>query len=253
MADKATGGTAEDMASAVVPRNKPASWATLAGMTRVNVDYGNTALNGLVLDESTKLPESPRVLDETLLFGNASSLTDIPQVLHNNYVSRIARINDSLSNPVVEVGHPAALLPRQPSQEALGPLRALGLERLPQPGVSLPNMRGLPSRKFQATGGGSKVIYAAINADNVAVPLREGHFPIDDDVDVELFRAPVVAEGGGGGFLSCQEPALEVADGKGKLDSAAYRGNGNFPTFFIEGEGALVKAHARWFELPGLG
>lgn len=113
-------------------------------------------------------------------------------------------------------------------------------------------MHRLSPRKLQAIGGGSKVVDATVNANDVAVLWREGHFPAHDDVDGERFRLLVVTEGGRSGFLPCQELALEVADGQGELHPARHRGDGDFPALFIEGEGALVEAHARGFELLGL-
>lgn len=153
---------------------------------------------------------------------------------------------------MVEVGHKAALLTAQPFQGALSTSRALGLERLPQPGISPTNMHGLSPRELQAIGGGGEVIDTTVNANDVTVLWREGHFPVHDDVDGERLCSPVVTEGGRSGFLPCQELALEVADGQGELHPARHRGDGDFPALFIEGEGALVEAHARGFELPGL-
>jgi len=150
---------------------------------------------------------------------------------------------------VVEVGHKAVLLTAQPFQGALSTFRALGLERLMQPGVTPPDVHRLSPRKLQTIRGGGKVVDATVNANDVTVLWREGHFPVHDDVDGERFRLLVVTEGGRSGFLPYQELALEVADGQGKLEPARHRGDGDFPALFIEGEGVLVEAHARGFEL----
>lgn len=141
------------------------------------------------------------------------------------------------------------LLTAQPFQGAFRTFRALGLERLMQPGVTPPDVHRLSPRKLQAIRGGGKVIDTTVNANDVAVLWREGYFPVHDDVDGERFRLLVVTEGGRSGFLPYQELALGVADGQGKLEPARHRGDGNFPALFIEGESALVEAHARGFEL----
>jgi len=141
------------------------------------------------------------------------------------------------------------LLTAQPFQGALSTFRALGLERLMQPGVAFADMHRLSPRKLQAIRGDSKVVDATVNANDVAVLWREGYFPVHDDVDGERFCLLVVTEGGRSGFLPYQELALGVADGQGKLEPARHRGDGDFPALFVEGEGVLVEAHARGFEL----
>jgi hypothetical protein len=141
------------------------------------------------------------------------------------------------------------LLTAQPFQGALSTSRALGLERLMQPGVASPDVHRLSPRELQAIGGGGKVVDATVNANDVTVLWQEGHFPVHDDVDGERFRLLVVAKGCGGGLLPSKQPFLEVSNDKRKLKSAVYRGDGNFPALFIEGEGALVEAHACGFEL----
>lgn len=115
----------------------------------VDVDHGEAALGGLILDEPPKLSKGPRVLEKVLLFGDTDSLSDVVQVFHHDHIAGLARIGDCFSDPVVEVGHQAALLPRQPLQEALDPLRALGLESLPLPCIPSPDMRGLPSAELE--------------------------------------------------------------------------------------------------------
>lgn len=125
----------EDMTFAVTFGNKPAPWATLASVPGVNINHGNATFSSLILDELAKLSKSPGMLDVALLFGDPGSFPDIPKVLHDNYIPGLARVDNDLGDPVVEVGHPAALLPTQPLQGALGTFCALGLERLPQPRV----------------------------------------------------------------------------------------------------------------------
>ena len=193
------------------------------------------------------------MLEKTLLFGNVNSFPDMPQVFHHDYIARVAGVDDSFGDPVVEVGHPAALPTAQPFQEAFSPLRALGLERLPQPGVPPPDVHGLQPGKLQAVGGGCEVVDAAVDAGNVAAFRLKRNFPVNNNVDVELFRSLVVAKGGRSGFLSSEQSFLEVPNGKREFEPAGYRGDRNLPTLFIEGKGALVEAHAGRFELPGLG
>jgi len=154
---------------------------------------------------------------------------------------------------VVEVGHPAALLPRQTFQEAFYPLRALGLECLPQPSVTPADVHSLPPGKLQTIGGSGEVVDAAVNAYDVAVFRRKRDFTVYHNIDVELLLAPVVAQDGRSRLLSSKQAALEIADGKRELEPACYRRNGNFPALLVEGEGALVEAHAGGFELSGFG
>jgi hypothetical protein len=184
----------KQMSTPVVPVYVTASWAALAGVLRVYVDHLDATLNGLVLDEPAKLPKSPRVLNETLFLGYADTLSDMTQVFHHDNVTGFTRSDDSLGDPMVEIGHPAALPTRQPFQEALGPLRALGLERTPQSCVSPSNMHSLSPRKLQASSGSSKVIDASVNAYNVAISSWRSNFSVDHDVDIELSRLLVVAK-----------------------------------------------------------
>ena len=253
MADKATGGATEKVPMPVTPVGTATPRAALAGVSGIYIDYPDATFSSLVLDAFAQLPESPGVLKETLLFSSTNSLPDVPQVFHDDHITGLTGIDDSFGDPVVEVGYKAALPPRKPLQEAFGPLRALGLERLPQPGVASADVHGLPPGEPQATGGGGKIVDTTVDADNVAVLWREGHFPVHDDVDVERFHAPSVTEGGRSGFLPCQELALEVADDKGELHPTRHRGDGDFPALLVEGEGALVEAHARGFELLRFG
>lgn len=253
MADKTTCSTAEKMPVPVTSIDVAASWAALAGIAGVNVDHGNATLGGLVLDEPAELSESPGVLDESLLSGHTDALPDGAQVFHRDNIAGLTGTDDSFGDPVVKVGHPATLLPRQPFQEALGPFRAPGLERLPQPGVTPTDVQSVPSGELQAIGGGGKVINATVNANGVTVFGWKMDFVIDHNIDVELFRSSIVAEGGRSGFLLGKKPSLEVANGEWEPEPAHHCGDGDFPTLFVEGEGALVEAHAGGFELSGFG
>ncbi|GAW92340.1 hypothetical protein KKC1_14950 [Calderihabitans maritimus] len=210
------------MSVSIVPSCIATFWTALAGMARVNIDYGNTAFGGFVLDEPTELPKSPGVLKETLSFNCTDSLSDITQVFHYDDVSRLAGIDDCLADFMVEVGHPAVFLPRQPFQELLGSVRALGLEHLPQPSIMPADVYSLPSRELQAIGGGSKVIDTAVNTNDVTTFRRKRNFTVDHDVDVELFRAPVVAEGCRSGLLSREKPPLEITNGERELEPPGY-------------------------------
>jgi len=78
MTNKTTRSAMEDMSMPVVPVYIATPRATLAGMTWINVNHGNTTLGGLVLDESAELSESPRVLKKTLFFTGTDSLPNIP-------------------------------------------------------------------------------------------------------------------------------------------------------------------------------
>jgi len=253
MTDIATGSTAEDMTLAIAFSNKPALRAALAGIAGVNIDHSNAAFSGLVLDKPAQLPKSPGMLEETLFFGSTDALPDVPQVFHHDYITGVAGVNDNFSDPVVEVGHPAVLPTAQPFQEVLCPLRALGLEHPPQPGVTSPNVYSLPSGELQTVGGGCEVVDTTINAGNVTVFRRKRNFPVNNNVNVELFRSLVVAKGGRSGFLSSEQPFLEVPNGKREFEPAGYRGDRNLPALSIEGKGALVEAHACRLEFPGFG
>ena len=195
MADETTGGTVKQMSAPVVPVYVTAPWAALAGVFGIHINYLDATLNSFVLDEPAELPKSPRVLNETLFLGCTDTLTDMTQVFHHDNVSWFTGADNGLGDPVVEVGHPAALLPRQPFQEALSPLRALGLERTPQPCVPLSDVHGLPPRKLQASSGSSKIIDASVNAYNVTTSHRGRNFSANYNVDTKLPCPLVVADG----------------------------------------------------------
>jgi hypothetical protein len=184
MADETTGGATKQMSAPVVPVHVTAPWAALAGVLGVYVDHLDTTLSGLVLDKPTKLPKSPRVLNETLLLGYTDTLSDMAQVFYRDNVARLAGTDNSLGDPVVEVGHPAALLTRQPFQE-----------RTPQPCVPPSDVHGLSPRKLQASSGSGKIIDASVNAYDVASSCWRRNFSANRNVDVKLFCPLVVAEG----------------------------------------------------------
>ncbi len=240
------------MFMAIVPGDITTNGATLAGMSGVNIDHGNTIFGGLVFDKVAKLPKSPGMLNLPLFPGNPNTVTDILQVFHNNYVTKLTGLNNRLRNPVVKVAHPSLLFARQPFQEAFCPLRAFGLQRLPQFRIMLPDVHGLPPGKLQAVGGGGKVIDAAINADNVAVFRRKWDFAVDYDMDIKLFGAFVIAECCRRRFLSSKKTTLEITNIKFKFNPAVDGGNRNFFPLLDKREGAGIKAHTGRFELPGL-
>jgi hypothetical protein len=141
------------------------------------------------------------------------------------------------------------LLTAQPFQGALSTFRALGLERLMQPGVTPPDVHRLSPRKLQAIRGGGKVVDATVNANDVTVLWREGHFPVHDDVDGERFCSLVVTEGGRSGLSALSGARAGSCRWPGGTSSCRHRGDGDFPALFVEGESALVEAHACGFEL----
>lgn len=241
------------MLVAIAPGNTTTFWATLAGVPRVNVDHGNAAFGGLILDENTELAESPGVLNLSLLLGYPHAVADVFQVFHYDNVSGLTRLDNRLANPVVEVAHPSLLFTRQPSQEALGPFRAFGLQRLPQFGVMLPNMHSLPSRKLQTIGCAGEVVDSAVNAKDISAFWWERNFAVDNNMNVEFFGSTVITQSSGSRFLFCEQTALEVANIKFKFKPAADGSNRNFFPLLDKREGAGIKAHAGGFELPGFG
>jgi len=241
------------MLMAIVSGDVTTNRAFLAGMSGINIDHGDTTFGGFVFDKATELPERPRVLDLPLLPSYPDTVADVFQVFHHVDISGFTGLNNRLADPVVEVGHPSPLFARQPFQEVFCSGRAFGLQRLPQFGVMLPDVHGLPSGEFQTVGGGGDVVDATVNANNVTVFGWEGNFTVDHDMDIELFGSTVVAECSRSKLLSGEKTTLEVADVKFKFEPAVYGGNRNLFPFLDKREGAGVEAHTGGLELPGLG
>ena len=100
------------------------STASLGSVSGININNSNTLHQRFIFDKALELPESPLV-DPYVIFG---TLSDSRQVFHNNGISFIQTINDSLTDIVIFPTHQPSPLPTHFLEFSLGSSGAFALE-----------------------------------------------------------------------------------------------------------------------------
>lgn len=207
--------------------------AHLRGVVRGNIDNVEPVFQCLVGQEFLQLAEGPGVVAQALLALDLDSLPDVGQVLQHNRISRLQAINDTPTDHMIEVLHPVAFSTRQPGQHPFARACAFTLKRLPQLGVTPPDVQGLPTAELQAIGRSGQVRNTQIHANDAPLaPLAarrvgSGHRRRENHVEIELLSAGVVAESSRGRLLPGEQATLVVADRQLDLATAHDRAQAN--------------------------
>lgn len=223
------------------PLDRSTPGASLTGVVRIDIGHGNASLQGLVFDKGLKLPKGPGVGDTPLLSSQSDTLPDVRQVFQDQGITGLTYRDNFLADSVVQVGHPPSFLARQPFQEPFCSLRALGLKSLSKVGVVVSDVFGLFAGELLPTGGGGQIVDAPVNSNRIGA-FREGNFPVNHNVNVELPLALTEGERCGGRLLLLEETPLEVAQVELKpLETSIVGSNGDGFLPLIKTEGASIE------------
>ena len=102
----------------------------LRGIMRVNIDNRDANFKGFICNKVLELIERPRMYKEFLFSLNLNSISYIFKVFHNDNITSIATIDNSLADAMVSIGHPTFFSNRKLFQSAFSRFCAFGLKAL---------------------------------------------------------------------------------------------------------------------------
>lgn len=221
-----TGGTIEAMA--ISDGKLPTSGTGMGRIPRVDIDHGNTSLQGLVFDKLGKLSERPGVVDVPLLLPNLRPVPYVGQLLHHDDISLSEAIHNPAGDNMVDVTNYPALPPGKPSQKLLGSSRAFGLESRTQRSKPPPYIHSVFAGKSKAIRACSKIVDSKVDSNGIR-PGRSRNRLGKDNVNVEAFLpfGPAIYQDGRGGLLVLEEMPLVVSEDKRNFDPSPDGGEGD--------------------------
>ena len=123
----------------VLPIDAAADRTSLRRVFRIDRDQRNTSQCRFVGQKGPKLSERPTVVRPVLRPLNRCPLADVRQIFDGNPAAGVCGLpNDSLADPVVEVGRKARFLPAPGVQQSLRGFGPFPLQVAPKPGVAAP-------------------------------------------------------------------------------------------------------------------
>lgn len=221
--------TTEEMTFAITSFSMFTNRALLRRVFWVNIDNLYPFSKSLVFNKRAELSKRPGMKKKSLFLGKFNSVPDIFQIFKDKNIIRLARVNNSFADGVVDIGHPSLLFTRQAFQEAFSPFRPFGLQRLAKTCISFTNVHNLLAREFKTIGSGSKIINASVASDRI-VTRRNRNFFFKNEINIKSLFRFFINQYCRSRFLTFKKSSLKIT--KRKFDFQSTVNSGKRYAFF---------------------
>lgn len=212
----------------------------LRGIGRINEDHRNPSVLGFVRHKLLQLVKAPTLVAVALWLPYTGPLADTRQIFQGNLpLGGLCRLNDPLTDAVVNRAHMALLSAGEPLQKPDGFFRAFALERTPHFGIvgtQVVDLRGVIGRTI---GINSDTPSAKINSQCTSGGVGSGDSMFDLDMQEERAITAFDQRGTGQG-LALESRLQVVAQRSRKPLSPVEQGQAEGPIPLPKAEDTLI-------------